>query len=144
MEKIQWKNNEPPAISADNLNQMQDNTENAINDIGNTIEHNEQYMGNTGLVMRNSVKIGSLLIEWGSIEKCYINKNTEVPLLHNYLNEHAVCIATSGYNYYAYDNVKSSIAGDNHDKVLISVYAKGVSDETFYNTCTYIAIGKWK
>lgn len=33
MEKIQWKNNEPPAISAENLNQMQDNVENAINGV---------------------------------------------------------------------------------------------------------------
>ena len=44
MEKIEFVNNQPPYISAENLNQLQDNVENAINEV-NTYSTEEVKTG---------------------------------------------------------------------------------------------------
>ena len=58
LERIEFKNNQEPAINATNLNQMQQNTQNAIKELEENIEKKETlYIDVNGTI--SSFSVGS-------------------------------------------------------------------------------------
>jgi ssRNA-specific RNase YbeY (16S rRNA maturation enzyme) len=133
LEKIEFKNNQEPAISATNLNQMQENTQNAINKLDSERNYIEISMTeNQNITAGNNTIINFNKKERG--EGIELNNNTlTVSEAGIYLIELDLHYTNLTQNSRAFGDIVISNNGDYGDKVLRTNDTQQYSGDAFFN-----------
>ena len=145
MEKINFINNQAPALNATNLNQLQTNIENAINSVVESGSNNNgswiKYSDGT-MICRKSVQFTDVAVDnsWGGL---FISNDISCGLFAQefvgipdisrdlkYVNEKCWLLPSS------YTSVDYNNAG--------AITLVKISSSTISGTISIIAIGKWK
>ncbi len=141
LEKIEFKNNQEPALNATNLNRMQENTQNAIN----KLDSERNYIEISMTANQNIVAGNNTIIDFNKIERQQgielinkvVNGNKEVYLTISeagiYLIELDLHYTKLTQNSRAFGDIVISNNGDYGDKVLRTNDTQQYAGDAFFN-----------
>ena len=142
MDKIDFKNNQEPDLSAETLNQMQTNIENAINEVIDSYEKSEikciKFSDGT-LIQYGNVSISPLEDRLhGGLT--YYSGNVEISLPEGFIDKNYnlssnILIANMNYFCQSYCSIISN------SSIVINFASTGKGDT---RTIQWIAVGRWK
>lgn len=142
LEKIEFKNNQEPAISATNLNQIQQNTQNAINKLDSERNYIEISMTeNQNIIAGNNIVINFNKKERG--EGIELSDNTlTVSEAGIYLIELDLHYTKLTQNSRAFGDIVISNNGNYGDKVLRTNDTQQYSGDAFFNGLGLVQLAK--
>jgi hypothetical protein len=142
MEKIQFKNNEAPYLSAENLNQMQDNIEEAINGIieSGSNDNGSYIKYEDGTMICHTRKTITIAVNnaWGSLYASEVIAALTYPVPF-------IKTPTISFGVESAISVWAMCAEPGNNIRTPKFYlVSGVTNNLAYFDIEYIAIGKWK